>query len=103
MVKDKFDIPVFSSKELIHALYTKPVDLIFNSVVTTEDNEIKKFNKYAHSFNVNKLKIKKDINCTIDDFDCVLQNEWLCPKEYKQIDIKKHLLDLCANNFEKER
>lgn len=103
MVKDKFDNPVFSSKDLIHALYAKPIDLIFDSVVTKEDNDIQKFNKHADSFNIKKLNIQKEINCTIDEFDCVLQNEWLFPKEYKQIDIKKHLLDLCANNFEKER
>lgn len=35
---------------------------------------------------------------TIEEFDKNNQNEWFMPDEYKELDIAKHVLDLCGNN-----
>lgn len=35
---------------------------------------------------------------TIEEFDASNQTEWFMPDEYKELDIAKHVLDLCNNN-----
>lgn len=40
---------------------------------------------------------------TIADFDRKHQKDWFMPDEYKELDIAKHVLDLCDNQVELQR
>ena len=44
-----------------------------------------------------------DSNLSIEDFDNNNQSNWYMPKEYKEIDIAKFVLDQCANEAELQR
>lgn len=40
---------------------------------------------------------------TVEEFDIMNQSEWFMPKNYKELDIAKHILDLCNNDAELQR
>jgi hypothetical protein len=40
---------------------------------------------------------------TLEEFDCRLQQTWYVPKEYQQLDIAQHILDLCTTDAELQR
>ena len=40
---------------------------------------------------------------SVPDFDHVRQSHWFMPDEYKQIDIAKHVLELCVTDAELQR
>ena len=40
---------------------------------------------------------------SVTDWDTVQQQNWFMPEEYKQLDIAKHILDLCKTDAELQR
>lgn len=44
-----------------------------------------------------------DSNCSIEEFDDRLQNNWYMPIEYQSMDIAKFVLDQCKNDNELQR
>lgn len=44
-----------------------------------------------------------DPNCSIEEFDDKLQNNWHMPVEYQNMDIAKFVLDQCKNDSELQR
>lgn len=44
-----------------------------------------------------------DPKVSVDDFDRQLQNNWLMPDQYKNLDIARYVLDLCSNDVELQR
>jgi len=52
------------------------------------------------SVNYNSLNDKIE---SIEEFDCRLQQIWHMPKDYKELDIAQHVLDLCTTDAELQR
>ena len=44
-----------------------------------------------------------DISLSVDEYDMMNQRNWLMPDEYKQMDIAKHVIDLCKTQPEIQR
>jgi DNA polymerase III alpha subunit len=53
--------------------------------------------------NLPNTTVYTDPQLTIDEFDNRLQNNWLMPEDYKNLDIAKYVLDLCQNDEELQR
>ena len=51
---------------------------------------------------VNYNEVAKDL-LSVEEWDHRNQSEWFMPDEYKQLDIAKHVLDLCKTDAELQR
>jgi len=43
------------------------------------------------------------LSLSIEDFDKITRNNWFMPKEYKEFDIAKYILNLCTHEEEIQR
>jgi DNA polymerase III alpha subunit len=50
-----------------------------------------------------ELKILSKSPETVEEFDRIQQSHWYMPQEYKDMDIAKHILDLCKTQEELQR
>lgn len=50
-----------------------------------------------------KLKLRRDIDRTVEDFDNEQQSNWYMPQEYKDMDIVQWILDQCKTDAELQR
>lgn len=49
------------------------------------------------------VKLYKELDITIEDFDKNNQNNWFMPENYRTLDIAKYVLDLCQSDYELQR
>jgi DNA polymerase III alpha subunit len=68
-----------------------PVDLETAALILEDVPGFIEYDKYAEE------------NLTVAEFDHRNQQDWFMPQEYKQLDIAKHVLDLCQNEAELQR
>lgn len=73
------------------ALIEPPLDLEAAALILNDVPGFIQYNKLAES------------RLSVEDFDHRNQQTWFMPDEYKQLDIAKHLLDLCKNDVELQR
>ena len=43
------------------------------------------------------------LNLSVEDFDSITQNNWFMPKQYREFDIAKFVLDQCTHDTELQR
>lgn len=53
--------------------------------------------------NVPEVSTYLSLDLSIEKFDQEMQNNWLIPDEYKNMDIAKYILDMCKNDQELQR
>ena len=53
--------------------------------------------------NLPALVQETDLGITVEEYDRACQQHWNMPEEYQQLDIAKHLLDLCNTEAELQR
>jgi DNA polymerase III alpha subunit len=91
MIYDKFGNVIYQSKDLTTLFYKGMLDL--GTVLVEPSDEIDKFE------NVSGIKLKKIdtniYNVSIEEFDQVMQEDWLVPDEYKDMDIEDFLVHVC--------
>lgn len=100
MRTDKYGQPIFNENDLCdlflrdptrtirHALTEKAIDL--NQVFLSVDN-IPKLSEYVET------------TLSVEEFDKQLQDKWNMPKEYRELDIAKWVLEQCKNEAELQR
>jgi len=91
-----------AANDLCDLLYDNP-DLDLGNF-EVDDPEI--YNMAVKHFYADLPKLKKFTPTdygSIENFDHSNQNTWLMPKEYKELDIAQHVLDLCKNDAELQR
>ena len=101
MKYDKYGRTYTTSNELCELLYKNPeLDL---SLFQVEDPQ--EYNKSKHELHadVPRLSGYVELAESIESFDSWWQHKWHMPDEYKQLDIAKHVLDLCSNEAELQR
>lgn len=74
-----------------NALVDSPVDLETAALILDDVPSFIQYDKYAEE------------NLSIQDFDHRNQQHWFMPEEYRQLDIAKHVLDLCSTDVELQR
>lgn len=97
MNKNKFGEIVFDDVDLCNLLFQKGElpDVTFISDSVSIDNSIVD----------TKIKIQPptDNALSVNEFDSLNQQCWYMPDDYKDMDIAKHILDLCDNEEQIQR
>ena len=68
-----------------------PVDIETAALILQDVPKFINYDKYAEE------------NLSVEEFDHRNQQRWFMPEEYKQLDIAKHVLDLCKTEEELQR
>ena len=101
---NKFGEVILDESEIIRGLYSgKITDL--SSVNIDDPSIIEKFN-HGRSENADffsDLRLFKEQEIHIEEFDSANQNHWLIPDEYKEIDIELFILEQCRTEVEINR
>lgn len=92
MKTDVYGQQVFTEKDVCEQLMRNPVLEDYGTFLVENISDIDTIIKHY---------IEPDVD--IDEFHRQNQQNWLMPKEYKQLDIAKHILDLCKTNYELQR
>ena len=96
---DEFGQLILNDNDLLEILYKNPKKrfqkvLSENSIVFPDILEL----EY-----IPDIKQYQELNISVIDFDIQNQNNYFMPDEYKNIDIAKHVLDLCVTDVELQR
>ena len=88
MIKNKFGEIVYNIEDV--------VDLIMKQQSTagiTVDGTVK----------LKDTSPESDVSLSVDEYDMINQKNWLMPNEYKNMDIAKHVIDLCKTTEQIQR
>ena len=85
---DKLGIPVYSSDDVIDLIYQGKSDILKN-ILVEPDTEINQFNNTADE----PLNVYQELSILENEFDSLLQNDWLMPEHYKKLDIEAWLYE----------
>ena len=77
--------------KLNSVLVDPPVDLETAALILEDIPKFIQYDKYVEE------------NLSVAEFDHRNQQHWFMPEEYKQLDIAKHVLDLCKTDVELQR
>jgi DNA polymerase III alpha subunit len=86
LVMQGHDLTKFSN-----ALVDPPVDLETAALILQDVPAFIQYDKYVEE------------NLSVQEFDHRNQQRWFMPEEYQQLDIAKHVLDLCSTDAELQR
>ncbi len=91
MIYDKFGNVIYQYCDLANLFYKGKLDL--DDILVEPSDDILKFETAA---NISLKKLDPNIyNISLEDFDKVMQNDWLIPDEYKAMDIEGFLVHVC--------
>lgn len=96
---DNYGQPVYSENDLCE-LFLKDPNRKLNNVLV--DKPII-FSDILELENIPLINVNVNKNQTVYDFDNEQQSTWFMPKEYTDLDIAKHVLELCKNDEELQR
>lgn len=99
MRTDTFGQLIFSETDLMRLFYKNPNQILKNVLV---DEEIC-FDNDLSLENIPDLIKYKHLDISVEEFDDKLQQEWFMPKEYKELDIAKWVLEQCSDDAELQR
>jgi len=99
MRTDKYGQIIFTENDLCDIFLSDPSKILKNTIV---ENSID-FSDILELENVPQLIKYTDSNVSVKEFDVKAQNNWLMPDEYKNFDIAKYILSLCATEEELQR
>lgn len=91
MIYDKFGNVIYQSQDLVNLFYKGQLNL--DQLLVESSDDIAKFENAA---NIKLKKLDPNIyNVSLEEFDQVMQNDWLIPDEYKTLDIEEYLVSVC--------
>ena len=97
---DKYSRQVLSENQAVEMLYSDPALDVSN--LCLEDSE--QFNSASKKLHLNMFITQLDeIGVDVAQYHKENQSNWRMPDRYKQLDIAKHLLDLCKTDAELQR
>lgn len=99
MRTDKFGQIIFDEKDIIELYYQNPDRKLKNTLV----DQVIHFHSDLQISSKPGLKIYRESQTSVREFDLRNQSVWLMPDSYKKMDIAKHVLDKCQNDAELQR
>lgn len=99
MHTDIYGQQIFSESDLC-GVYLADTSKVLKQVLTETKIEISDILELE---NIPKTMVYVDPKVSVDAFDQNLQNNWFLPKEYKDMDIAKYVLELCQTDEELQR
>jgi DNA polymerase III alpha subunit len=98
---DQYGQAYTDSNELCNLLYKDP-KLDISRFQVEDSLEYNRSVAELHA-ELDLLDSYHEITQTVEEFDNTLQKNWHMPKEYKDLDIAKYVLDLCRTDAELQR
>jgi DNA polymerase III alpha subunit len=98
---DQYGQAYTDSNELCNLLYKDP-KLDISRFQVEDSIEYNRSVAELHA-ELDFLDSYHQITQTVEEFDTILQRNWHMPKEYKELDIAKYVLDLCQADAELQR
>ena len=103
MITDRLGIPVYSKQDILDIIYQGNLNALKTILVDINSNEFDKFNLAAREAGVTELRQYYPLDISVTEFDRALQEDWLMPDEYKNMDIAKWVLDRCIGQDQLQR
>lgn len=98
LTTDIFGNPLYETPDLIELLY-QGFESIEKLNVVKHSQDIVIFNEMA-DVQINQYVIP---DCSIAEYDNLMQSNWYMPDEYKKLDIEDYLISLCVDKTEIEQ
>jgi DNA polymerase III alpha subunit len=92
MIIDNLGIPVYTSDDVKSLIYQGKTDLLDKILADPEDLDIKDYNTISEQLEQPKIPLHEKLEMSLEDFDKNLQQNWLMPKEYQELDIETFLV-----------
>ena len=89
---DDLGNPRFNHKSIREAIYADNLDVVHN-VEFEADEDINKFVHYAEELGIDMPKLYEDLDMREAQFDWYMKRNWMMPEKYKEMDIRKYILD----------
>jgi DNA polymerase III alpha subunit len=103
MHTDLLGIPIYSKSDILDIIYQGKLDILNTVLVDLEDAEINKFNSAAKEAGIAELKQYYPLDINVKEFDRSMQDNWLMPDSYREMDIAKWVLDKCTTQDQLQR
>ena len=103
MITDRLSIPVYDKNDVLDIIYQGKLNVLKTILVNIENSEFDKFNLAAREAGVDELRPYYPLDISVTEFDRALQEDWLMPTEYKNMDIAEWLLDQCTDQDQLQR
>jgi DNA polymerase III alpha subunit len=103
MHTDLLGIPVYSKSDILDIIYQDKLDILNTVLVDIDDAEFDKFNSAAQEAGIAGLRKYHPLDIGIKEFDQSLQENWLMPDTYNNMDIAKWVLDQCTTQDQLQR
>jgi len=91
---DNLGIAVYNSKDIEDILLSGQSNILDEILTDPNDPEILQYNQSANAVGDKELKLYQTIDIDKFTFDSNLQQNWLMPDEYKNLDIEEYILSL---------
>lgn len=95
---DNLGIAVYNSKDIEEILFQGHPLLLEEILADGNDPEIIRYNESARLMGEKELQLYTPLDIAQADFDKLLQQEWLMPDSYKNMDIEEWLYSQGGNN-----
>lgn len=99
MKTDLYGRQILSQDDLCEIYLRNPDQKISNCLVDTNiifDTNLELQNKPV-------IELYKELTLDLEEYDKLLQSNWLIPDQYQQLDVAKYILDLCTEDYELQR
>lgn len=96
---DQYGQQIYSEKELCEYYFVDPDRVLKNCLVDVKID----FDADLDLSNIPRIIEYATTTESVTDFDNRLQNNWHMPKDYKELDIAKWILDQCNSDEERQR
>ena len=95
---NQFGDVILNEHDIVLGLYSGKITA--SSLINVDDTTL--FNKFNNSVDKNadsiqRLTLYQEPTCSVEENDKKNQSEWFIPKEYKELDIARWLLDQCES------
>lgn len=99
MITDKYGQTILTELDLCDAYLENPDRTIRNCFIDKSIN----FSDELELENIPDLVEYVDPLLSVEEYDRLMQNKWLMPQEYLDLDIAKWLLEQCQTDVERQR
>ena len=97
---DDYSRQILDEDQAVEMLYIDPTLDVTNMCL----ENVEKFNSASKKLHLNTVLTQlQDLGISVDEFHARNQSNWHMPDEYKQIDIAKHIVELCKTDAELQR
>lgn len=95
---NQFGDVILNEQDIVLGLYSGKITA--SSLINVDDTTLfKKFNNSVdkNADSIQRLTLYQEPTCSVEENDKKNQSEWFIPKEYKELDIARWLLDQCES------